>query len=281
MKIKEENQTLATITLQNYFRMYDKLAGMTGTAADRGRRADEHLRARRGADPDQQAGASAPTRPTSSTRARWPSSTSVAEDIAERYEQGQPVLVGTVSVEKSEYLSRQLNQRGIPHEVLNAKQHTREAVIVAQAGRLHAVTVATNMAGRGVDILLGGNPEGLARHEVLKEGHAPEVLVDDVRPAAAARADARGLPGGPGQGAWPATTSCSTSSRVRVQGRGRRGPRARRPLRHRLRAPRVAAHRQPAARPLRPPGRSRREPLLPQPRRRADAPVRHRRAVAT
>ena len=89
------------------------------------------------------------------------------------------MLVGTVSVEKSEYLSRRLGQLGIPHSVLNAKQHTQEAAVVAQAGRLQAVTVATNMAGRGVDIILGGNPEGLARHETLKEGHAPEVMVDD------------------------------------------------------------------------------------------------------
>ena len=89
------------------------------------------------------------------------------------------MLVGTISVEKSEYLSQLLKKRGVPHEVLNAKQHTREAMIVTQAGRLNAVTVATNMAGRGVDIILGGNPEGLARHEVVKEGHDPDVLVDD------------------------------------------------------------------------------------------------------
>src|SRR5439155_23515996 len=94
----------------------------------------------------------------------------VVEDLAERYERGQPVLVGTVSVQKSERLSEMLNRRGIPHSVLNAKQHAREAVIVAQAGRLHTVTVATNMAGRGVDIILGGNPEGLAQLDVLAEG---------------------------------------------------------------------------------------------------------------
>src|SRR4029078_1211875 len=93
----------------------------------------------------------------------------VVEDLAERFEKGQPVLVGTISVEKSEYLSKQLQLRGIPHEVLNGKQHTREAGIVAQAGRLVSVTVATNMAGRGVDIILGGNPESLARHDVVKE----------------------------------------------------------------------------------------------------------------
>jgi preprotein translocase subunit SecA len=104
---------------------------------------------------------------------------SVADDIAEKYGRGQPVLVGTISVEKSEFLSQMLKKRGIPHEVLNAKQHTREAMIVTQAGRLNAITVATNMAGRGVDIILGGNPEGLARHEVVKEGFDPDVLVDD------------------------------------------------------------------------------------------------------
>src|SRR5206468_3877867 len=99
---------------------------------------------------------------------------SVVEDLVERYERGQPVLVGTISVEKSERLSGMLDRRGIPHSVLNAKQHAREAVVVAQAGRLHAITVATNMAGRGVDIILGGNPEGLAKQEVLSEGLDPE-----------------------------------------------------------------------------------------------------------
>jgi preprotein translocase subunit SecA len=103
----------------------------------------------------------------------------VVDDIAQKYEIGQPVLVGTVSVEKSEYLSKLLSKRGIQHEVLNAKQHTREAQIVTQAGRLHGVTVATNMAGRGVDILLGGNPEGLARQAVLAEGFDAETLVDE------------------------------------------------------------------------------------------------------
>jgi preprotein translocase subunit SecA len=97
----------------------------------------------------------------------------VIEDLVERYDRGQPVLVGTASVEKSEVLSRMLDKRGIPHEVLNAKQHAREATIVAQAGRLHAITVATNMAGRGVDILLGGNPEGLAHQEVAAQGLEP------------------------------------------------------------------------------------------------------------
>ncbi|MEY4339298.1 MAG: preprotein translocase SecA subunit, partial [Actinomycetota bacterium] len=178
VKIKEENQTLATITLQNYFRMYDKLAGMTGTAQTEA--------AELGNTYELQVVPIPTNRPTIRAdhadliyKTEPAKFSAVVDDIVERHEKGQPILVGTISVEKSEYLSRHLTQRGIRHEVLNAKQHTREAMIVAQAGRLGAVTVSTNMAGRGVDILLGGNPEGLARHEVLKEGHDPAVLVDD------------------------------------------------------------------------------------------------------
>src|SRR3954447_22610323 len=178
VKIKEENQTLATITLQNYFRMYEKLAGMTGTAATEA------------AELMNTYGLAVVPVPTNKTvirddqadliyKGEQPKFGAVVDDISEKYDRGQPVLVGTVSVEKSEHLSQMLNKRGIPHEVLNAKQHTREAMIVTQAGRLNQVTVATNMAGRGVDIILGGNPEGLARHEVVKEGHDPDVLVDD------------------------------------------------------------------------------------------------------
>ncbi len=178
VKIKEENQTLATITLQNYFRMYDKLAGMTGTAATE---AAELM------GTYQLAVVPIPTNQTMIRDDRadliYKSEVSkfgaVVDDIGEKYDRGQPVLVGTISVEKSEHLSQMLKKRGVPHEVLNAKQHTREAMIVTQAGRLNSVTVATNMAGRGVDIILGGNPEGLARHEVVKEGHDPDVLVDD------------------------------------------------------------------------------------------------------
>ncbi len=178
VKIKEENQTLATITLQNYFRMYNKLAGMTGTA---------QTEAAELANTYELQVVPIPTNEKvirvdqadlifKSEAAKFQS---VADDIADKYERGQPVLVGTISVEKSEHLSRLLQKRGIPHEVLNAKQHTREAHIVTQAGRLNSVTVSTNMAGRGVDILLGGNPEGLARHEAQKEGHDPAVMVDD------------------------------------------------------------------------------------------------------
>ncbi|NBO80797.1 MAG: preprotein translocase subunit SecA, partial [Actinobacteria bacterium] len=156
VRIKEENQTLATVTLQNYFRMYSKLAGMTGTAQTEA------------AELMNTYGLNVVPIPTNRPMVRKDEADliyksenakfeAVVEDIAKRHETGQPVLVGTVSVEKSEVLSRKLQQRGIKHEVLNAKQHTREAAIVAQAGRVGSVTVATNMAGRGVDILLGGN----------------------------------------------------------------------------------------------------------------------------
>jgi preprotein translocase subunit SecA len=169
VKIKEENQTLATVTLQNYFRLYDKLAGMTGTAVTE---AAEFMSTYN---------LQVVPIPTHRALARMDGGDliyrteeakfgAVADDIVERIETGQPVLVGTVSVEKSERLSRILDKRGVSHAVLNAKQHTREAEVVAQAGRIGAVTVATNMAGRGVDILLGGYPEGLARRDVAGEG---------------------------------------------------------------------------------------------------------------
>ncbi len=170
--IKDENQTLATITLQNYFRLYNKLSGMTGTAMTE---AAEFLQIYKlGVVP-------IPTnRPMQrvdqadlifkNEQAKF---TAVAKDIAERHKKGQPVLVGTVSVEKSELLSATLKKQGIPHEVLNAKQHAREAAIIARAGKLGAVTVATNMAGRGTDIMLGGNPEFMADYELQERGISP------------------------------------------------------------------------------------------------------------
>jgi preprotein translocase subunit SecA len=165
VKVKEENQTLATITIQNYFRMYEKLAGMTGTARTQAREFEEVYKLGVVEIPtnqlmirlDQQ------DQVYKNEDAKW---RAVTEDLVQRHERGQPVLVGTVSIEKSERLSGYLNRRGVPHDVLNAKQHEREAVIIAQAGRLGSVTVATNMAGRGVDIMLGGNPEYLARQEM-------------------------------------------------------------------------------------------------------------------
>jgi preprotein translocase subunit SecA len=178
VKIKEENQTLATITLQNYFRMYKKLSGMTGTA---------QTEAAELVNTYQLAVVSIPTNQTIQRldqpdliyKNEGAKFDAVVDEIVEKNKNGQPVLVGTISVEKSELLSRQLSKRGIKHEVLNAKQHSREAHIVTQAGRIGAVTVATNMAGRGVDILLGGNPEGLARQAVLAEGFTEETLLDE------------------------------------------------------------------------------------------------------
>jgi len=173
VKVKEENQTLATVTLQNYFRMYDKLSGMTGTAAtEAGEFAHTYgLQVVSIPTNKQMIRNDEPDLIYKSEEAKFEAA---ADDIQERYDHGQPVLVGTISVEKSEHLGRLLEKRGIPHSVLNAKAHEREAHIVTQAGRPHSVTVATNMAGRGVDILLGGNPEGLARNEMLAEGITPE-----------------------------------------------------------------------------------------------------------
>ncbi|HEX6596865.1 MAG TPA: preprotein translocase subunit SecA, partial [Acidimicrobiales bacterium] len=173
VKIKEENHTWATVTLQNYFRLYEKLSGMTGTA---------ETEASEFANTYNLPVVPIPThRPMvrqdlgdliyKTEEAKFGA---VVDDVVERNDKGQPILIGTASVEKSEVLSRLLDRRGVDHSVLNAKQHTREAHIVAQAGRLGAVTVATNMAGRGVDILLGGNPEGLARQEVVARGVEPD-----------------------------------------------------------------------------------------------------------
>jgi preprotein translocase subunit SecA len=173
VEIKAENQTLATVTLQNYFRMYSKLSGMTGTAETEA--AEFMSTYKLGVVPI----------PTNRDMQRIDQSDlvykneivkfdAVVKDIAERHEKGQPVLVGTTSVEKSEYLSKLLAKEGIRHEVLNAKNHAREASIVAQAGRKRAVTVATNMAGRGTDIMLGGNAEFTAIADLAKRGLDPE-----------------------------------------------------------------------------------------------------------
>ncbi|MFF4830863.1 preprotein translocase subunit SecA [Streptomyces sp. NPDC001315] len=199
--IKDENQTLATITLQNFFRLYKRhsqdgkelpgLSGMTGTAMTEA--AEFHQIYKLGVVPI----------PTNRPMVRKDQSDliyrtevakfeAVVDDIAEKHEKGQPILVGTTSVEKSEYLSQQLSKRGIQHEVLNAKQHDREATIVAQAGRKGAVTVATNMAGRGTDIKLGGNPEDLAEAELRQRGLDPEEHIEEwaaALPAALERAE--------------------------------------------------------------------------------------------
>ena len=232
VQIQQENQTLATVTLQNFFRLYDKLSGMTGTAQTEA--AELHQIYKLGVVPI----------PTNQPMVREDRTdviykteeakfSAVVDDIVERHEEGQPILIGTASVAKSELLSGLLLRRGIPHEVLNAKQHDREAAIIAQAGRKGAVTVATNMAGRGTDIMLGGNPEFMADDELRERGLSPVDTPGGVRSRVAGR---------PGQG----------------QARGREGTRrrrrARRPVRPRHRAPRLAPHRQPAPRPCRPPG---------------------------
>ncbi|GAB3733048.1 preprotein translocase subunit SecA [Nocardiopsis nanhaiensis] len=172
VKIKDENQTLAKVTLQNYFRLYEKLAGMTGTAQTEA------------AEFTQTYSVGVVPIPTNKPMIREDVKDVVykhedakfqalAEDIAERHKEGQPVLVGTTSVEKSELLARMLKREGVPHEVLNAKNHAREASIIARAGKLGGVTVATNMAGRGTDIMLGGNPDFLADEELQARGLSP------------------------------------------------------------------------------------------------------------
>ncbi len=168
VRIKKESMTLATITFQNFFRMYYKLAGMTGTAKTE----EEEFRSIYKLDV-----VVVPTHrpvirvdhPDVIYKTQQAKFKAVVDEIAEAHQRGQPVLVGTVAIETSELLSKMLKRRGIPHQVLNAKHHEREATIIAQAGRPGAVTIATNMAGRGVDILLGGNPEGLARDQLRKE----------------------------------------------------------------------------------------------------------------
>jgi preprotein translocase subunit SecA len=178
VEIKQENQTLATVTLQNYFRLYEKLSGMTGTAQTEAAEFNKVYNV---------GVVSIPThRPMirkdqpdviyKSEKAKFEA---VVEDIHERHTAGQPVLVGTVSVENSEKLSQMLRRRGVAHSVLNAKYHAKEAEIVAQAGRKGAVTVATNMAGRGTDVLLGGNPEFLAKAELRQRGLTEEEHGDD------------------------------------------------------------------------------------------------------
>ncbi len=173
--VREESDVLATITVQNFFRMYKKLAGMTGTAATE----EAEFIQIYGMDVVQ----IPPNKPlirTAMPDSIWATEkakfNAVAEEIVELHKTGRPVLVGTRSVEKSEVLSGMLKKRRIPHEVLNAKHHQREAEIVAQAGRKGAVTIATNMAGRGTDILLGGNPEFMARSALRKEGFEPDVI---------------------------------------------------------------------------------------------------------
>ncbi|MGB9766045.1 MAG: preprotein translocase subunit SecA [Sulfurihydrogenibium sp.] len=178
VKIQAENQTLASITFQNYFRMYKKLAGMTGTAETEALEFKEIYNLDVLVIPTNK-----PVKridyPDLVYKTKKEKFNQVVEEIERLHKQGRPVLVGTVSVETSEYLSGLLKKRGIPHNVLNAKNHEREAEIIAQAGRIGAVTISTNMAGRGTDILLGGNPEFLAKEILKKKGLTPETATEE------------------------------------------------------------------------------------------------------
>ncbi|MBB5870230.1 preprotein translocase subunit SecA [Allocatelliglobosispora scoriae] len=229
VEIKQENQTLATVTLQNYFRLYEKLSGMTGTAQTEA------------AEFNKVYGVGVVSIPTHRAMVRKDQAdviyktekakfSAVVEDIAERHATGQPVLVGTVSVENSEVLSKMLKMRGIPHNVLNAKFHAREAEIIAQAGRKGGVTVATNMAGRGTDILLGGNPEFMAAAKARQLGYTEEEhgedfhkIVEDALPeieaACAAEAEVVTAAGG----LYVLGTERHESRRIDNQLRGRAG----------------------------------------------------------
>ena len=217
VKIKEENQTLATVTLQNYFRLYEKLAGMTGTAETEASEFASTYNLHGRADPDQPAdGPRRPGRPHLQDRGRQVR----RRRRGHRSSATRPAsrCWSARSRSRSPRSCRALlEKQGIPHEVLNAKQHTREATIVAQAGRLHAVTVATNMAGRGVDIILGGNPEGLARSDVLAEGLDPDTDEGQARLRGAGRPSTRPRPRPRAtRSASSAGSTCSAPSATRA-----------------------------------------------------------------
>ena len=179
VQIENENQTLATITFQNYFRMYEKLSGMTGTADTEAEEFHKIYKLDVTVIPTNRV-LLRPDFPDVVYKTEKEKFTAVIEEIKELYAKGQPVLVGTISIEKSEVLSEMLKKYGVPHYVLNAKQHDREAEIVAQAGRKGSITIATNMAGRGTDIVLGGNPEGMAKQWLRNNPEASEEAYEAV-----------------------------------------------------------------------------------------------------
>ncbi|MDP2910846.1 MAG: preprotein translocase subunit SecA, partial [Candidatus Omnitrophota bacterium] len=180
MKIERENQTLATITFQNYFRMYKKLAGMTGTAMTEAGEFSHIYKLDTVSIPTNRPLIRV-NNPDIIYKSEKEKFNAACNEIEELYKKGKPVLVGTISIEKSERLSSILKRRGIPHNVLNAKYHEMEATIVAQAGRLNAITIATNMAGRGTDILLGGNPEFMVNDWLKAKGMGPKDVSQEER----------------------------------------------------------------------------------------------------
>ncbi len=266
VKVQRESLTYATITFQNLFRMYDKLSGMTGTALTEAEEffkiynlevvplptnieymtMQKKLQEQKDkffdgtpinvyVDPKNQ-GRKYYRRLDYADlvyKTHEAKFKAVVEEIATVHATGRPILVGTIAIETSETLSRMLERRGVEHQVLNAKQHEKEALVIAQAGRLGSVTIATNMAGRGVDILLGGNPEGIARERLRKQGLDLTQVPKEDWLAELAKAEAE-----------------TSEEKKKVLEAGR-------PARDRHRAARGAPHRQPAARPLRPPGRPR------------------------
>jgi preprotein translocase subunit SecA len=169
MRVAEENQTLATITFQNFFKQYKKLAGMTGTALTEAKEFWEIYKLDVVAIPPNRV-VTRMDHPDRVYRTEREKFDAIVEEIEDSWRRGQPVLVGTRSIEKSERLSGMLRRLGVPHNVLNAKYHEQEAQIIAQAGRRGAVTIATNMAGRGTDIILGGNPPDEALADIVKQG---------------------------------------------------------------------------------------------------------------
>ena len=264
VNIRKEDQTLATITFQNYFRLYKKLSGMTGTAETEAAEFEKIYKLEIVVIPTNKPMLRLEN-PDVVYRTEKEKYKAVADDIATLHEKKQPVLVGTTSIEKSERLSGILQRKGVRHVVLNAKFHEREAEIVAQAGRLGMVTIATNMAGRGTDILLGGNPEFMTRQELVKKGQAraisvAEGAINPMAPAGFLRFYYQGQEFEVSDADWAESNKGHAEA---ARDRSRAGHRSRRPVHSRHRAPRVAAHRQPASRPRRPPGRSRRVALLP------------------
>ncbi len=229
VEIKNENQTLATVTLQNYFRLYDKLAGMTGTAETEAAELQQIYRLDVVQIPTNRANQREDLidRVYKTQEAKF---AAVAEDVAERVERGQPVLVGTTSVERSEYLSQLLQKRGIAHKVLNAKHHDKEAEIIAQAGLPGAVTVSTNMAGRGTDIVLGGNPDIICDLKLRERGLDPfedeeayQAAWDEELPKVRARAAKLGDEVREAGGLYVLGTERHESRRIDNQLRGRSG----------------------------------------------------------